>query len=308
MMSRRGWLMFLAMGVLWGIPYLFIKIAVRELSSADIVFARTFVGALLLLPIAWRRGALRPVVRLWRWLVVFATAEIAIPWLLIADAERRLPSALVGMLISLVPIFATIFMWLVLDRTVLPRARIVGLLIGVLGVGLLLGLDALSRPMSPANMGEILLVAFLYAVAPILADRKLSGVPAVGVIAVSLSAVATGYLPFAVWTLPAAWPSTTALASLAVLAVFCTSLAFVIFFALIAEIGPLRAGVVTFVNPAVAVFLGITVLSEPLTLGTVVGFPLVLLGSWLATRPAPGLRERSTDIAAKEGETQPPHR
>jgi drug/metabolite transporter (DMT)-like permease len=287
MMSRRGWLMFLAMGVLWGIPYLFIKIAVRELSSADIVFARTFVGALLLLPIAWRRGALRPVVRLWRWLVVFATAEIAIPWLLIADAERRLPSALVGMLISLVPIFATIFMWLVLDRTVLPRARIVGLLIGVLGVGLLLGLDALSRPMSPANMGEILLVAFLYAVAPILADRKLSGVPAVGVIA---------------------WPSTTALASLAVLAVFCTSLAFVIFFALIAEIGPLRAGVVTFVNPAVAVFLGITVLSEPLTLGTVVGFPLVLLGSWLATRPAPGLRERSTDIAAKEGETQPPHR
>jgi drug/metabolite transporter (DMT)-like permease len=304
-MSRRGWLMFLAMGVLWGIPYLFIKIAVRELSSADVVFARTFVGALLLLPVAWRRGALRPVVRLWRWVLVFATAEMAIPWLLIADAERQLPSALVGMLISLVPIFATIFMWLFLDRSVLHRARIVGLLVGLLGVGLLLGLDALARPMSLAKAGEILFVAFLYAVAPILADRKLSGVPAVGVIAVSLVIVATGYLPFAVWTLPTAWPSAAALASLAVLAVLCTSLAFVIFFALIAEVGPLRAGVVTFVNPGVAVFLGITVLSEQLTWGTVVGFPLVLLGSWLATRSVPGLPTPSPDIAAMEGETLP---
>ena len=286
-MSRRGWLLFVLMSVLWGIPYYFIKIAVREVSGPDIVFARTFVSALLLLPFAIRAKALLPALRAWRWVLVFGVAEMAIPWLLIVDAERKLPSALVGMLISFVPLAGTAIVWLFLDRSVLHRARVVGLAVGIAGVTLLLGLNALSQPTHVFSVLEAFLVTVLYAGAPIVADRKLKQIPSVGVITLSLLAVALGYLPRVLLTLPHSVPSAKALGSVAVLAVVCTAIAFILFFALIAEIGPLRATVITFVNPAVAVVLGVLLLAEPITWGTAVGFPTVLVGSWLATRPAP---------------------
>ncbi len=295
-MSRRGWLLFVAMSVLWGIPYYFIKVAVREISAPDIVLARTLVGALLLLPFAIRAKALVPALREWRWVLVFGVAEMAIPWLLIVDAERKLPSALVGMLISFVPLAGTAMTWLFLDRRVLHRARVVGLIVGVAGVALLLGLNALSQPTHWFSILEALAVTVLYAGAPIVADRKLKHVPAVGVITVSLLAVAVGYLPVVLLTLPHAMPRAAALGSVAVLAIVCTAVAFILFFALIGEVGPLRATVITFVNPAVAVVLGVALLSEPITWGTVVGFPTVLVGSWLATRPAP---EPGLDLTAE---------
>ena len=290
-MSRRGWLLFAAMGVLWGIPYMFIKVAVRELSPADIVFGRTMLAALLLLPVAIRRRALSPALRHWRWVVVFAITEIAIPWYLIVQAERRLPSALVGMLISLVPLFSTLLTWAFLDRQVIDRGRATGLVVGVLGVGLLLGLDALLQPLDGWSVLAVVVCALLYAVAPIVADRRLGEAPSVGVITLSLLLISIIYLPLAVLSRPKHLPSGAALVSVATLGVLCTAAAFVLFFSLIAEVGPVRASVITFVNPAVAVVLGVAVLSEALTWGTVIGFPTVLVGSWLATRASRGPTE-----------------
>ena len=216
---RRAWVLFGLMGVLWGIPYLFIKVAVREFSPADVVFGRTVLAAALLLPVAIRRQALGPALAKWRWVVVFATIEIAVPWYLIVAAERKLPSALVGMIISLVPLFSTMLTWWYLDRRIIDRSRATGLLIGVAGVGLLLGLDALLRPLDGWSVAGVVLVALLYAIAPIVADRRLGDVPSVGVITLSLLFISVLYLPLAWATSPNQVPSFAAWLSVAVLGV-----------------------------------------------------------------------------------------
>jgi len=101
--TRRGWILFGVMGVIWGIPYLLIKVAVGELSPASLVFLRTTTGALVLLPIAARRGAIAPLLAHWRWLLVYTVIEVAIPWMLLSDAETHISSSLAGLLVAAVP-------------------------------------------------------------------------------------------------------------------------------------------------------------------------------------------------------------
>ena len=286
-MTRQAWLLFAAMSVIWGIPYLFIKVAVGELSPAAVAGSRTLLAAVVLLPLAARAGALRPALRLWPWVLAFGVLEMAITWLLLNDAETRVSSGFAGLMLATVPIVGVLLARLRGEAHAFTPVRLLGLAVGVSGVAALVGLDALSGEVDMVSVVELLGVAVGYAVAPVIADRRLSEVPSLGVIALAIGFVAAIYLP---WTV-AAWapglPSADVTASIVVLGLVCTALAFVLFFRLIAAAGPVRATVITFVNPAVAVVLGILVLSEPLTWGIVVGFPLVLLGSFWATRAVP---------------------
>ena len=281
-MSRRGWVLFAAMCVLWGIPYLLIKVAVAEVSVAVLVFARTALGALVLLPLAARPGAVTVVRAHWRALLVFALVEIIGPWALLSDAERVLDSSLTGLLVAAVPIIAVLAGRVAGDTERLGPLRWAGLGLGLAGVALLAAPHVNAG--SGLAIGEVLLVAVGYAVGPIIAARKLGEVPNLLVTASCLGFAALVYLPPALLTMPAALPAPEVLLALAGLGLLCTAAAFVLFFELIGEVGPTRAVVFTYVNPAVAVAAGVLLLGEPLTATVLAAFVLILLGSVLATR------------------------
>ena len=281
-MSRRGWLLFIAMGVIWGIPYLLIKVAVSDLHPTVLVLLRTAIGALLLVPFAASRGALRPLLPHWRWIVIYTVVEVTLPWFLISDAERRLSSSLTGLLVAAVPSVGALLVWLSRSGDPLDSRRIAGLAVGFLGVAALVGLNVSFRDFGA--VGEVMLVAVGYATGPMIISRKLNDLPPVGVVAASLALTGVVYLPIGLFHLPTAVPPVPVLLSVAILGVVCTALAFLLFFALIAEVGTARATVITYVNPAVALLLGVLILGEPFTLGAGVGFLLIVLGSYLATR------------------------
>ncbi len=289
-MTRRGLLLFVAMSVIWGIPYLFIRIAVSDLSPVVLVFARTSIGALILLPIVVARGELRGVLKSWIPLAALAAVEIGVPWLMLASAEQRITSSLAGLLISAVPLVGVVIATSLGNREHLRMGSIAGLLLGVVGVAAIVGFDL--RASDWLALVEIGVVVVGYAVGPVIISRYLSALPSMGVIAVSLAACAVVYAPVAALRWPTSVPPTDTIVSVAVLAVVCTALAFVLFFALIAEIGPVRATVITYINPAVAAVLGVIVLRETFTFGMAVGFVLVIAGSVLATR-----RSRETAAA-----------
>ena len=297
-MSRRGQLLFLAMSVIWGIPYLLIKVAVRELSAPQLVFARTAPAALLLIPIAWRRGFLGPLWRHWRAVLAYSAIELAGPWFLLSSAEKRLSSSVSGLLIATVPLIGACLAVAVGTEDRLDRRRLAGLLIGLAGVAALVGVDL--RGADLVAVGEATLTAVGYAIGPMIISRRFSDMPALGLVAASLGLTAVGYAPVALATFPH-HVSGEAMASVAVLTVVCTALAFLLFFALIVEVGPARATVITFVNPAIAVTLGVVALGEPFTVGIAVGFPLILVGSILATggsRQAPRTLAPDTAVVA----------
>ena len=287
-MTRRGWVLFGALSLIWGIPYLLIKIAVADVDPLIVAFGRTLVAAVLLLPIALYQRALIPVFRRWKLLLVYTVVEISGPWLLLGHAELTLNSSTAGLLLAVVPMIAAI----ILTATGHDRfdaRRVLGLVIGFAGVGCLVGFDIQFGDLTA--VGAVMLVAIGYAIGPIIINRRLSDLPPMGVITVSLIMATVLYAPFSVWlwperiTAPAAW-------SIVGLAVICTAAAFLVFFALIAEAGPARATVITYINPAVAITLGVLLLNEPFTLGMAIGFPLVIVGSILATAK---VRRRGAD-------------
>jgi drug/metabolite transporter (DMT)-like permease len=284
-MSRRGALLFAAMCVIWGIPYLMIRVAVRELAPVTLVFFRTALGAVLLAPFAAWRGELRPLLTRWWPLLAYTIIEVVIPWVLLAHAEIKLTSSLTGLLIAAVPLVGAVVVALTGSRERQGRSRWVGLLIGIGGVAAVVGLDV--GQVDVLSVAEIGCVAVCYAIGPIILSRRLSDVPALGVVAVSLGIAALLYAPFASARWPSSMPSAHVVESVLGLGVVCTALAFLVFFALIAEVGPVRATVITYVNPAVAAVLGVVVLSEHLTAGMLVGFALILTGCVLATGRGP---------------------
>lgn len=295
--SARAWGLYALMAVLWGIPYLFIKEAVDSFSPAAIVAGRTLLGAAVLLPIALHRRALRPALKLWPWVLAFGAIEMAGPFFLLSHAEQTLPSGLTGLLVATVPLFAAGVALARGDRTMLSPARALGLAVGFAGVVVIVagpGLSVADPATALAAVGEVLLVALLYATAPFIVATKLAHVPSLGTITLSLLAVGVAYLPFALLTQHEV-PTIRSGVSLAALGIFCTALAFLGFFALIGEVGPARAPLFTYVNPIVAILLGVLVLGESLSLGLLVGFPLVIVGCWLAAtggrlRPRAGAR------------------
>lgn len=268
------------MCVIWGLPYLLIRVAVRDLSPATVVFARTAIAALLLLPIAVWRGMLPSLRGHLRWLLVFTVIELTVPWYLLTSAEQHLTSSLAGLLVAAVPLVSVVLGRVVGDREPVGRRRLAGLLIGVAGVAALVGLQI--GDIDLVAVLEVFVVAVGYAAGPLVLSRRLSDLPSVAVIAASLTITAVVYAPFALTSHPT-HVSGEVIWAVLTLAVVCTAIAFLVFFALIADIGPARATVITYVNPAVAIALGVTILGEPLTAGMIVGFPLVLIGSVLAT-------------------------
>jgi drug/metabolite transporter (DMT)-like permease len=288
--TRRGWALFAAMSVIWGVPYLLIKVAVDEVETVVVVFARTSVAAVVLVPLALRQGALQQALRHWRPLLAFTALEMAGPWWLLTDAERHLPSSLAGLLVAAVPMVAAVAAFALGERGALAPARLAGIAVGTVGVGLVVGFGQEGGG-DVRSVVQVLLVAVGYAVAPFIVERHLGDVPTIGVISAALGLVALLYLPFAVVGRPEEVPSADALWALAGLAVLCTGVAFLVFFALIAEVGGRRSTLITFVNPAVAVGLGVWLLDEPLTSGLLAGFPLILLGCWLSSRAPAGEAE-----------------
>ena len=288
------------MGLIWGIPYLFIKIAVGELTPATLVFLRSVIGASILLPIAVARKDLAPLRAYWKWLLLYTIIEIAAPWFLLSDAERRITSSLAGLLIAASPSIAAVLAVVIGGRERFDSRRIVGLLLGFGGVAALVGLDVRANDLGA--IGQVVLVAVCYAVGPMIIERKLASLPALGVVAASLGITALVYAPFALAQLPAALPSPSVLFAVATLGVVCTALGFVVFFALITEAGAPRATVITYVNPAVALALGVALLGEPFTLAIAIGFVLIVLGSVLATRRA---APPSQSVRVSEEQTRP---
>jgi drug/metabolite transporter (DMT)-like permease len=288
-LSRRGWLLFAAMSVIWGIPYLLIKVADGGVSVPVLVCTRVALGSALLAPAAIRSGKLGTLRGHVRWLAAFTAAEIVGPFALLSNAERHLPSSTSGLLIAAVPIISALLGWLTRTGDRLTAVRWAGLAVGLGGVALLAGPGA-GRA-GPLPVTEVLLTALGYSTGPLIANRKLATLPPVAVNTVCLGAAAVVYAPFAALTWPRALPSAQVLASLAGLGVICTAAGFLVFFRLIAEVGPARATVITYVNPAVAVALGVLVLGEHLTVAVGVAFVLILGGSVLATRPGSGSRD-----------------
>ena len=287
-MSRKGLILFIATGIAWGLPYFFIRIAVEDFSTVTIVFARVIIGGAVLIPLAIYRKALMPAIKQWRWVLAFAAIEMVVPWWLITEAERNISSGLAGLLVATVPFFAILIAYFYQgDKSVKHPKTLMGLVIGFVGVVLLVGIDSLAGHISPVHVLMVIVAAIGYAVAPAIAAQKLSNVETVGVISLSLAMVAVVYAVPALIALPAeiaAGPAVESWIALGVLGVICSAVAFVFFFSLIREIGSARATLITYLNTAVALVLGILFLNEPLTLGIVIGFPLVLVGSYFASK------------------------
>ncbi len=285
-MTARGWFLFSLMGVVWGIPYLLIKVAVEDLSPSMVVFTRCALGALLLLPFAIRQGGFLKTVRAhWAPMLAFACIEIIGPWFTLTDAERHLSSSTAGLLIAGVPIVGVVAARFLGEGEVLGARRMTGLAVGLAGVGVLTvphltGGDARS-------LAEVLLTVVGYATAPLIAARRLKDVPTLQLIAPCLALSAVVYALPAALTRPDTMPSASVLSALAALGTICTAIAFVAFLELIKEIGPTRSTVITYVNPAVAVAAGALFLDEPLTVAVLAAFALILAGSVLATASGP---------------------
>jgi drug/metabolite transporter (DMT)-like permease len=289
-MSARGWALFAAVSVVWGMPYLFIKIAVDDgLTPGFVAWSRVALAALVLLPLALRRGALRGLPL--GWLVAFATFEIAIPFPLIGFGEQRISSSLAAILIAALPLVVA-FMALRFDHAERPTpTRLLGMLIGLGGVVALVGIDIGGRGDELIGAGAVLLATVGYAAGPLIVKRQLSSADPLGPVTAAMVIASIILLPFGIGDFPSSEPPTEALVAVVVLGLVCSAVAFILFFRLITEVGPSRATVITYVNPIVALALGVAVLGESVTAGAIAGLLLILAGSWLATdgRLPPGL-------------------
>jgi drug/metabolite transporter (DMT)-like permease len=309
-MSARAWLLFAVVSIVWGTPYFFIKIAVRELDPTVIVFARTVLCAAVLLPLAIRRGLLGPVLRRWRAVLLLTVLEIIVPFLLITYGEQRVSSSLAGLLIAALPLVVALFAMRIDASERANGLRLFGMLVGLAGVGLVLGFDLRGGPAQILGALMVLGAVLCYAGGTFVLKLGLADVPTLGVVAVATALASVILAPLALRDLPAVAPGPTVWLSLLALGLLCTAVAFVAYFALIAETGPGRATVITYLNPAVAVTLGVTLLGEPLTATVAAGFLLIIAGSWLSTggtlpprlRALPGAAAR----AVRLGRPRPP--
>ena len=286
-MNWRAWSAFAALGIIWGFPYFFIKLAVQEISPFVVAWGRITLAAVILLPIAWRRGALRSLGSHKAAVLAFAVAEFGVPFAAISIGERWIDSAVTGILIAAVPLTITLISRFFGVHERLGVWRLLGLIIGLLGVVALLGLGTISTPLQWAGVGCMLLATVGYAIGPLIIQRHLSKLDAIGPIAASLLAASLLLLIPAALTFPRSIPSVIALSSVAILGIVCTATAMLLMFYLVSHAGASRASVITYINPIVASLLGVFVLDERLGVGGLTAFGLILFGSWLATRGAP---------------------
>ena len=284
-MSRRALFHFALSGFFWGIPYLLMKVAVRDIPPTVIVCGRVLIGAAILIPIAIHQKVLMDAIRGWRYILPYAIFEMMIPWILITNAEKKISSGLAGLLIATVPIWSTIFASMSGDKTVWHSKRLVGLVVGFVGLIGLVGYESIIGSSDPLSIAMMLVTAMSYSFAVNMISQKLPDVSGIAINGLAMVFTAVAYLPLMILQFPETnTVSTESALSLIILGVFSTALAFISFFIVLKEIGPARASIGTYVNTAVAVVLGVLILSEPLTPGIIVGLPLVMIGSFLASR------------------------
>jgi drug/metabolite transporter (DMT)-like permease len=301
-MTPRAWLLFAAVSVVWGVPYFFIKVAVDDgVPPAFVAWSRVALGAAVLLPLAWRRGALRGLRGRWGAIAAYTACEVAVPFLLIALGEQRISSSLAAILIASMPLMVALLSVRFSPDDTPTGLRLAGLVVGFGGVVALLGVDVAGRPGELLGAVLVLVATLGYATAPMIVNRRLADLDPLGPIAASLALATVVLVPAVLVTPPEGLPSGDALGSLAVLGVVCTALGLVLFFRLVVEAGPSRAAVITYVNPLVAVVLGVLVLDERLGAMSVVGLLAILGGSWLATRGRTPTDPRTRDVATGAG-------
>lgn len=291
-MTRRAWAAFVTVAILWGVPYLFIRIAVVEVSPPAVAWTRLLIATVVLLPFAASRHALGPALKRWPWIALLGAFYMALAWTLIPLAETVLPSSLTAIMIAGVPSVVTIMN---LGRERPGRERIAGLVIGFLGVALLVGLDIGVRRSQLLAVGAVALVLVCYAAGPILTQRKLAGIDPAASSGLAAAFATLILTPVVAFQLPHRVPSGPVLLSLAALGFLCSAVALVAWFFLIHEAGPARASIVTYLNPVIAVLAGVVILREHVGLSTVAGMALILAGSYLATssrfrKPAGAIR------------------
>jgi drug/metabolite transporter (DMT)-like permease len=281
-MTKRGMLLFSANSIIWGIPFWLTKILLTEFNASTIVFLRAGIAAALLVPITWRSGALQQALSQWRWVLVFALAQIAIPWWLTGNAQRHLDSSFTGLLMTAIPVIGLFYAFVFRESSAFSLRGTLGLMIGIFGVTILIGLDAFGGHLNFFSVFLVLIATFGFAYAPRVVAHHLHGVPSLG--AVALTVLITSVI----WVIPgvASWPKRTLslhiLFAVLLLGVVCTALAFWIFFEIIKEIGPTKTTYLAFTNPMVAVLVGVVVAKEPLTIGIICGFPLIVVGTYMA--------------------------
>jgi drug/metabolite transporter (DMT)-like permease len=284
-MSRRALFHFAVSGLFWGIPYLLMKVAVRDIEPAVIVCSRVLIGAAILIPIAIHQKVLMDAIRGWRYVLPYAIFEMMIPWILITNAEKKISSGLAGLLIATVPIWSTVFASITGDKTVWHSKRLVGMLVGFVGLIGLVGYESIIGSSDPLSIAMMLVTAISYSFAVNMISQKLPDVSGIAINGLAMVFTSIAYAPLMITQFPdVSTVSKEAAISLIALGVFSTALAFISFFIVLKEIGPARASIGTYVNTAVAVVLGVLILSEPLTPGIIIGLPLVMIGSFLASR------------------------
>ena len=281
-MARRSWILLAATAALWGASYLFIKVALDELSEGAIVFVRVFLGAAVLVPLAARAGALGSTRGRWRWLTVITLVQVVAPFLLIVYGENHVPSALAGILVSSAPIFTALLATRFDHAELLRGGSFAGIVLGIAGVTLLFGADLSGSGDAVAGGLMILLASLCYAAGSLLIKHRAAGIAPVAVAASNMAVASLVTLPLFLAAPPSAVPSAEAVGSLLALGVGGTGVAFLWYYLLIADLGPGRASVVAYVAPAFSVLYGAVLLDEAVTLGTVGGLALILAGSYLA--------------------------
>ena len=283
-MTRKHLGQFILVGFLWGVPYLFMRVAVREWEPTVVVFGRVVIGAAILFPIAIRRGVVRKTLKGFKWIFIYALFEMCGPWYLITHAETKINSGLAGLLVATVPIWATIYASLDGDKSVWHHKRLFGIIIGFFGLVLIVGIETISGNSDTYAVLQTVLAAILYATAMAIILKTMPDGDGVAINAIAMAITAVIFAPAALTSLPAEMPSLSATSALIALGVLSTGWAFKVYFKLVKEIGQARGSMVTYLNTAFAVLLGVVVLGEPLTLGILAGLPLVLIGSYFASR------------------------
>ena len=283
-MTRRAWLLFILSSVIWGVPYLFIKIAVDAgIAPAFIAWSRIALAAALLLPLAIRRKVLQGLRERTAAIIGYTACEVAVPFILISIGEQYITSSLTAILVATMPLMVALLSLRLIPGEHLSGKRLIGLLIGFAGVVALLGFDVAGRATELLGAALVLVATLGYAIAPIIVSRRLSDLDPLGPVTASLLIATVALLPPAIATFPSQLPSVSALIAIAVLGIICTAAGLLVFFRLIAEAGPSRASVITYVNPLVAVIVGVVTLGERLSLVSVAGLGLILVGSWVST-------------------------
>ena len=301
-MPTRSILLFLALGVFWGIPYALIKISVGEIEPVMLCFARTAIAALVLVPIALVRRDRIDLRRHWKPLLAYTVVEVVAPWFFLNTAETRLPSSTAGLMLASIPLVSLGIGALFGRREHLTLLNWVGIAVSTAGVVSIVGVNVAGS--DPASVGAIGVVVVGYATGPLILNRWMPGAPGVAVAAASMAIAAVIYAPitFATGAWPERWPSTQVILSVLTLAVVCSAAAFVLLVHLITVMGPMRVTTVTYLNPVVAVLTGIVLLHEELTMGAVVGFALVTSGAILiGRRSAKAAQPMPVETAGRTG-------